>query len=183
MGTKQPSAEGILGKLFRFGRIRSADRPANSLAGQGDIDARAVVNDLQANFVLEGEIYWDAVALALDVPPVSSWKNKFGKEFTFDMLCDELVRRDPANSSCSGTHRLISLAILLAADAETKILSDECREHVRGHLASVAELLTREQLADGSWQNDWHYSFSGRERNPLLQNRTIASGICNRSSH
>lgn len=125
------------------------------LPGNRQATLQVVLDDLIANFVLEGEIYWDAVALALYVPPARAWKNKFGKEFTFDALAEELLARPIMDSSCAGTHRLIALTILLRVDGEEGVLAPEVRSRIRSHLNLVAKTLTASQRGDGSWLINW----------------------------
>ncbi len=115
----------------------------------------SILNDVVANFTLEGEIYWDAAALALYLPPERSWTNKFGTKYDFDMLVDELIKRPVAGSPCVGTHALIDLTILLRADAETPLLSDSGRKAVRTHLKKVVDRLREVQDAEGGWSPHW----------------------------
>jgi hypothetical protein len=122
---------------------------------------RLVLDDLIANFTLEGEIYWDAAAIGLYVPPARRWSNKFGRTFTFDELARELLARDPSDSSCAGTHRLSTLALLLRVDGETPIFSGRVREAVREHLGLVARVIAACQSSDGSWDLSWHTNLPG----------------------
>jgi hypothetical protein len=120
----------------------------------------AVLDDLVANFSMDGEIYWDATAVALYLPPVRRWQNKFGREFTFDELAAELIRRPIDDPVCAGTHRLTTLAVLLRVDDEARILAGPVRRQVHDHLGRVASFLGGCQLEDGSWGVDWHEPLS-----------------------
>jgi hypothetical protein len=115
-----------------------------------------VLDDLKSNFLLQGEIYWDAIALALYVPPARTWENKYGDRFTFDALTEELLSRPQTDSACAGTHRLISLTVIFLADERTAVLSEPTRRKLRSHLAEVARMLVDRQHPDGSWGMDWH---------------------------
>jgi hypothetical protein len=136
---------------------------AQSIKPAGDKTAtlQIVLDDLKANFVWEGEIFWDAIALALYVPPLRAWKNKFGQEFTFDQLTEELLQRSPGESPCGGTHRLITLTVILRVDDQRSILSPTVRERVIRHLSEVVALLTRIQRQDGSWDAKWVEALTG----------------------
>jgi hypothetical protein len=124
--------------------------------GGGEGRVADILNDLVANFSLEGEIFWDATALAIYLPPNRGWKDKFGRTYTFDDLAGELLRRPPDGSSCVGTHILIDLAILLRADAESPLLSPVRRSALRSHLGDAVARLGRSRLAEGGWGRDWH---------------------------
>ena len=183
LGTEQPSAESHPGQTLSV--LAGLGVPLSQPIQLPDDETgtlQQVLDDMAANFVLEGEIYWDAAALTLYVPPARSWTNKFGEEFTFDMLAEELLNRDLAESSCSGTHGLISLTILMRVDEQTEILSPRIRKKLRQRLADVATVLVEGQLPDGSWQLDWHAPLSGRpsSRN---QRRTETTGVLATGHH
>ncbi len=125
------------------------------------------MNDVKANFALDGELYWDAIAITLLLAPERTWTGKFGELFSFDELAGALVAASFDDSPCSGTHKLIALAILLRADAETPLLSDPARRSVRDTLARAVELLSRTQLPDGAWQSDWYSRVDNTSLPPL----------------
>lgn len=162
LGTSQTGAESHQGQaLSVLGEMGvPLDSPIR-LPGGGAGTLRLVLDDLIANFTLEGEIYWDAASIGLYVPPARSWTDKFGRRFTFDELAQELLSRDPGDSSCAGTHRLSTLVLLLRTDAATPIFSDRVRDEVRGHLGLVARVLAECQASDGSWDLDWHANLPG----------------------
>src|SRR5262249_37615733 len=147
------------------------------LPGAREGTLQLVLDDLMANFVLEGEIYWDAVALALYVPPARAWKNKFGKEFTFDVLAEELLSRPVLDSACAGTHRLIALTILLRVDEEERILSSAVHDRVYSLLKEVAQTLTVNQRADGAWQANWPEALPGAKPSPSWARGDVTSEI------
>jgi hypothetical protein len=156
LGTNQGSSEGHPGQALSI--LAELGVPLTQpivLPGGKQGTLQMVLDDLVANFVLEGEIYWDAAALALYVPPARSWRNKFGKEFTFDALAEELLGRPLSDSACCGTHRLITLTVLLRVDAEERILSPAVADRIRRHLKEVAEALAAHQRPDGTWQAGW----------------------------
>lgn len=127
------------------------------ISSAGGVDGRVgdILADLIANFSLEGEIFWEAVALALYLPPNRSWEDKFGKVYTFDDLSDELLRRPLDDSSCAGTHILIALTTILRSDMEAPLLSPGHRTALRSHLRGVVERLGRSRLGEGGWAHDW----------------------------
>jgi len=121
----------------------------------GPFFVKDIFNDVVANFFLDGEIYWDAVGIAIYLPPQKTWTNKFGEEYSFDQLVEELIRRPPADSSCSGTHGLISLTIMLRVDLEVSILSSAVRKRLDSHLREVVDCLQTGQTSEGGWGRDW----------------------------
>ncbi len=128
-----------------------------------------VLQDLTANFTLEGEIYWDAIALTLYIPPARLWSDKFGEEFTFDDLSAELMARSPEESPCGGTHALIALTILLRADLESPVLSRAIRSRLREYLQRVVRTLEQGMLPDGGWTLDWDHPQSATPESTLAQ--------------
>jgi hypothetical protein len=142
----------------------------------GDIGTlRMIFEDMKAEFELAGEIYWDAIALAVYQPAGLAWQNRLGQSFSFDGLCEELLRRRPDDSSCAGTHRLIASAVLLRADAERKLLSPWIAARLRGTLAEASGHLARVQAEDGSWDQDWHRGLGGADHAELDDNPYSAS--------
>jgi hypothetical protein len=133
---------------------------------------RMMLDDLTADFSLGGEIEWEAIALALYLPPARTWVNRRGETFSFDALCEELIRRPVESSTCSGTHRLISLVVLLRSDRETEILSPWMRAQLTDVVRSSAEHLARVQDEDGSWGRDWYKGMAGDERDGPTAGRT-----------
>jgi hypothetical protein len=162
LGTNQTGAESHPGQaLAVLAGIGIPLAQSIKLAGDKTATLQIVLDDLKANFVWEGEIFWDAIALALYVPPLRAWKNKFGQEFTFDQLTEELLQRSPGESPCGGTHRLITLTVILRVDDQRSILSPTVRERVIRHLSEVVALLTRIQRQDGSWDAKWVEALTG----------------------
>jgi hypothetical protein len=92
------------------------DRPVSTRAGARQ--ARHLLDDALANFTpRQAEIEWSALGFALYLGQ-PAWPDKFGREWTFDQLADELMSRPYAGRACGGTHLLHSLAVLLQADAQ-----------------------------------------------------------------
>jgi hypothetical protein len=147
------------------------------LPGDRIATLQVVLDDLIANFVLDGEIYWDILPLMLYTPPARSWRNKLGKEFTFEDVVHELLARSPKQATCAGTHLLMALAIMLRIDAETPVLSDPVRTEVREHLRVVVRTLTACQRPHGYWFPFWYEDLPGAspilDRVPMGRNGQI----------
>lgn len=173
LGTNQNGSEAHPGQALAVlaGLGLAADQPVRLPGGRAGT-LQLLLDDLVANFVLEGEIFWDVVPLILYLPPERAWRNKHGREFTFDAVARELLGRPLDRSPCAGSHRLSALAILLRADAERPVLSDEVRAEVRGHLQTVAGVLTESQRPQGFWDETWSDHMPGgrpgRTGHPVL---------------
>lgn len=141
---------------------------------------RDVFDDMKANFRLQGEVYWDATALAVYQPAGLEWRNEAGEKFSFDGLCEELLGRRPDDSSCAGTHRLIALAVLFRANRERRLLSEWVADRLQAALIDAASHLAEVQSDDGSWDQDWHRGLDGRATleadAPAAPSRLLATG-------
>lgn len=119
--------------------------------------------DSLATFTLrEPQIEWLATALALYLPPRTSWANKFGETFTFDDLTVRLMssRFGDPELSCQGIHVLYALAVIFQSDHRFHVLSQEVRDKLKDFLANHANHLVESQLASGMWSADWYQSQS-----------------------
>lgn len=159
-----PNVEAHLGQGLSViaGMGVAASRKVQSKSGES-FAVQAIVDDMIANFSLESEeIYWVADALASYIPPKRTWVNKFGRAFSFDDVVQNLVNRDFSNSSCGGTHGLISLTRLLIADKKQSFLQDAVRESAHQHLRYCIGILRAGQLSHGGWGLDWHVDSQSR---------------------
>ena len=119
---------------------------------------RDVLADSLANFHLrQAELEWTAVAYALYLPPHRRWHNRFGEEFTFELLCAELMDRPLSEASCTGLHLLHTLTVLHCVHQHTPILSDERASLLEGYLRTCVRHLSKQQCADGSWAPNWQH--------------------------
>jgi hypothetical protein len=141
--------------LATFARLGLPLETVVRLPGRKPGTLRLILDDLVATFSLSGEIDWAAEALALYLPPDRTWTNREGRTFSLDELCDELLGRDASDSTCSGTHRLIALALLLRVGEEEQVLSPWTCQRIRDELGGVARHLEHGQAADGSWDLRW----------------------------
>lgn len=162
LGTNQRGAEAHPGQSLAI--LSALGLPTTQpirLAGGQESTLQAVFDDLVANFVLDGEIYWDVMPLILYAPPTKAWKNKFGKEFTFDDAARELLSRSLSGSPCAGTHQLTNLVVMLRVDTQTPILSDAVRGEIREYLGLVSRTLTECQRPQGYWDALWYQNMPG----------------------
>ncbi len=133
----------------------SRDQKVYAPSGR-DLTVNDVIQEALRDFRLEEqETEWSAMAFALWLPPVKSWRTKAGREITFDMLAERLMRGQKEIGVCSGTHRVYSLMLLWRLDREYDILSDEVAQAVFEDLKSVRDLIAASQFPDGHWPPNW----------------------------
>lgn len=111
----------------------------------------------------ERETEWSAMAFALWLPPQTTWKTAEGRELSFDLLAERLMRPHLRFGVCLGTHRVYSLMLMLRIDDQfleqghsQGILSPAMRERVYAHLLKVRDLISVSQFDDGRWPADWY---------------------------
>src|SRR5262249_47584281 len=92
-----------------------------------------------------------------------------------DDVSRELLGREPNQSACCGTHRLVSLAVMLRVDADTPVLSDAVRWQVREVLRETAQTLAACQDESGSWDATWFQHLRGAP--PLNSNQIVQGDI------
>lgn len=104
----------------------------------------------------ERETEWSVMAFGLWLAPTTkSWRLADGREMSFDMLAQRLLRGHKKMGTCGGTHRLYSLMVLLRLDEQYDILSDDMQQAVYRHLETVRDLLKVGQFEDGHWAYNW----------------------------
>jgi hypothetical protein len=126
----------------------------------------------------EPQLEWNCIALALYLPPRTTWSNKFGHRFSFDIMAEELMERrlGASESSCHGIHLLEALVILLRADAEHDILSPDVHSMVKTHLLRQVADIERTRFPDGSFSPVW---YNGADTLPLtgIADATVHSRV------
>ena len=103
----------------------------------------------------ERETEWTAMAFGLWIPPTKTWVGSGGRQYSFDLLVDRLLRGEKVTGVCAGTHRVYSLLLLILLDDEHDILSDTAREKAYSYLRDVRDAITKSQFEDGHWNSDW----------------------------
>lgn len=103
----------------------------------------------------ESETEWSALAFGLWLPSTNHWTTNTGREVSFDILAERLMRGDKKLGVCAGTHRVYSLMVLLRLDDAHHILSPSTRQLVYQHLERVRDLITVSQFPDGHWPSNW----------------------------
>jgi len=103
----------------------------------------------------ERETEWTAMAFGLWIPPTGEWIGSGGRQYSFDLLVDRLLRGEQAEGVCGGTHRVYSLMLLIRIDEQYDILSDVARESAWHYLETVRDEITASQFEDGHWNVDW----------------------------
>jgi hypothetical protein len=132
----------------------SLDHPLYTPVGRGTL--RNVLEDSVANFQLDVEVEWTAIAYTLYLPPQRSWQNKIGERFDFDMLATEIMSRSFADAPCKGTHGLYALTLMIRAHQLEPILSESCHQLVKTYLRNCVDAVGRKQLENGAFPGEWY---------------------------
>jgi hypothetical protein len=142
-----------------FGEIGVASDLAIRV-GETTRSVAELVSDCLLNFQLrevsEFEPEWATTVLALYLPPVDSWDNRWGERVTFDSIASFLVERDIGRFSCQGTHLLSALGLLLQVNRRFSLLSRVVAQKVADVCQRLSQTTLPDRLqADGSWGSDW----------------------------
>jgi len=149
------------------------------LPSQREMTLENVLREALRDFRLdERETEWTAMAFGLWLPPTRNWKAADGREMSFDLLAERLIRGDMEKGVCSGTHRVYSLCLLWRLDQDFDILSDTVSEHIYDHLALVRDQITDSQFEDGHWPSNWDEGERAKvdPREDELKDTVIATG-------
>jgi hypothetical protein len=126
----------------------------------------------------EVETEWSVLAFGLWLPPNNRWTTNNGRQVSFDLLAERLIRGDKNLGVCAGTHRVYSLMVLIRLDDEFHILSPAARQASYRHLERVRDLITVSQFPDGHWPSNWADG-ADAVANPIhdeLHKQVIATG-------
>ncbi|MEJ7595374.1 MAG: hypothetical protein WKF77_27970 [Planctomycetaceae bacterium] len=131
----------------------------------------------------ERETEWSVMSFALWLAPQKSttWHNGEGRQITFDMLAERLMRNHKRDGVCLGTHRVYSLMLLVRLDDQNggKLITTETRGQIMEYLMSVRDLIAASQRPDGSWTSNWTDGAESEAKADLsapLSKRVIATG-------
>ena len=114
----------------------------------------------QDHLVLEGEIEWTAMALALYSPTSDVFTNQWEQEFSFELIAKRLLDRQLNEGACVGTHTLQALAVLLQVDAQISIFDQQTELLILNRLRDVLGCLKKSQSRSGYWTPEWPYSLA-----------------------
>ncbi|MBV10576.1 hypothetical protein [Rubinisphaera sp.] len=149
------------------------------LPSQRQLTLENVIHEALRDFQLdERETEWSAMAFGLWLPPTKTWRAINGREMSFDLLAQRLMRGYLEKGVCSGTHRVYSLMLLWRLDQEFDILSEDVQNEVYAHLELVRDLITESQFEDGHWPPNWNEGSTAVEnpREREIRSEIIATG-------
>jgi len=157
----------------------SRDTPVYGPGRRGDsIDT--VLREALVNFRLdEREAEWTALAYGLWLPPTTRWTGSGGRQYSFDLIAQRLMRGEGEKGVCNGTHRVYSLVVLLRLDDQfPEVLSDDVRPVAQRHLERVRDAIAAAQFDDGHWPGNWPLGADARlqPREDKLSTLIIATG-------
>ncbi len=126
----------------------------------------------------ERETEWTALAFGLWLAPQSQWRGGDGRQYSFDLLAERLLRGHLEMGVCSGTHRIYSLMTLVRLDDDWHILAADTRAAVLAHLADIRDRIVASQFEDGHWPSNWADGSRALldVRDDELHTRVIATG-------
>lgn len=116
---------------------------------------RDCLGNLQIREASRQEPEWATQALAHYVVSDRAWRNRWDEELTLDRWTEFLIERELTGYSCGGTHLLHTLAVILQADAQQRILDAKVARHVRDVCRRFSRTIESTQHADGAWRADW----------------------------
>ncbi|MCA9034649.1 MAG: hypothetical protein KDA91_05940 [Planctomycetaceae bacterium] len=145
---------------------------------------RDVLNQALRDFQLdERETEWSVMAFGFWLAPehINRWHNGQGREISFDLLADRLMRNHKKHGVCLGTHRVYSLMALLRLNQmyDGSVLSDETRQDVENYILDVRDLIIASQEEDGAWPPNWQDGAgaeANRDAREKPHRRVIATG-------
>ena len=149
-----------------------------------EMHVRNIVIEALRDFRLdERETEWSVMSFALWMAnqKTATWHNGQGRQITFDMLAERLMRNHKRDGVCLGTHRVYSLMLLVRLDDQNdgKLITRETREQIMVYLASVRDLIAASQREDGSWGSNWTdgaEALAKADPAELISKRVIATG-------
>ena len=171
----QGSFEGIEGEshvdqtiamLAELGADQSTTiRPENYTVTVGSLLASS-----RADFVIEQELPWSAVAYCLYLPKEPEWTNRFGQRFSYAIIADELLRVDLGIGACHGSHPLYALTVMWNADCKYDFLPWRTRSGVLHRLQEASAKLAQNQASNGAWDEQWYLGTVEQPNNKSLDN-------------
>lgn len=154
------------------------DQPVFGPSCRNSTIADVLQESLRDFRVDEPEVEWSAMAFGLWLPPVREWRDAEGRLVSFDLIAKRLMRGHKRFGTCTGTHRVYSLMLLVRLDDEYAILSPEVRAAALAHLGEVRDLIIASQYDAGYWHGNW--SLGERAKNAATDEpefrRVIATG-------
>jgi hypothetical protein len=124
-------------------------------AGKGCFTVQDLLESSRRAFVQSVDSPWSLVAYALYLPNEPTWRDRFGRSWSYERIADFLLKERIGVGPCGGTHVLYALCCLRAVDRQLPCLTSSCRAKVDSHLLRVVDLLARRQRSDGSWGYNW----------------------------
>ena len=149
-----------------------------------EMRVRNIVIEALRDFRLdERETEWSVMSFALWMAEqkTATWHNGQGRQITFDMLAERLMRNHKRDGVCLGTHRVYSLMLLVRLNEqnEGKLITAETQSQIMTYLAAVRDLIVAAQREDGSWGSNWTDgadALAKADPAELISKRVIATG-------
>jgi hypothetical protein len=125
-------------------------------AEAGTFQVRDLLRTSLSEFHLgQEEISWTATAYICYLPPQTTWQNRFGEQFSFDRLVEEIMQRSLTRESCGGIHLILALTKIARVDRKLSILDPGVRGRLASYLRDKVSEAVDSQSDDGSWPLCW----------------------------
>lgn len=150
------TAEGHYGQLLMaLGEAGiPLDTSVSTVSGRSGTIAD-LLHDAAMRFAWTAELEFIAVALALWLPPETTWTNQFGNRYSFDDLMAKLTDIPHGQGACGGTHVPYAIASILNVDRQYPLLTVPVRQRGTLWLTDLGAKLERTQTAGGGWDYAW----------------------------
>ncbi|MEN6405334.1 MAG: hypothetical protein ABFC77_02570 [Thermoguttaceae bacterium] len=156
MDAKYNRAEGHYGQLLMV--LGETGVPLNTPVTTASGRCGTIADILQEavmRFEWSKELEFIGVALALWLPPETSWTDQFGNRYSFDELVEHLMAVPCGQGACGGCHIAYTIAVVLQVDSQYRILSSSNRQRAVQRLANISARLEKTKLVEGGWDQTW----------------------------
>jgi hypothetical protein len=130
------------------------DTPVTTASGRSGTVAD-LLQDAIMRFLWTEELEFVACALALWLPPETTWSDQFGNRYSFDELVERLLAIRWGEGPCGGCHVPLSVVTILRVDDQYELVSRRVRKRALRRLEELSHLLEGTQRADGGWDKSW----------------------------
>lgn len=120
------------------------------------VDIRDILSSSLATFTNSGEIEWWVLAFLHYLPPNRSWTNRWGVEFSFDSLANDLLARELGSGPCYGIHALEVMVAMVKINDQYPIVEQITEQRLMERIRYASTLLRQNQCPDGGWERIWY---------------------------
>jgi len=130
------------------------DAPVTTVSGRCGTVAD-LLQDMTMRFGWTSELPFAACALALWLPPETTWIDQFGNRYSFDELVERLMAIRRGEGPCGGCHVPYAVVTILGVDRQYPVLSASVRQRSLEWLGELSAHLEETQCPEGGWDGAW----------------------------